>query len=257
VRECGRPSLLDKVGARCSTSGGDMELLAWWNEQFETEHSSLSDLSDGVVYLQLLDALSPGSVELRNLSLAPLTVDERARNLSLFKVAARRLGVDTGGEVDVSALARGDPEAHSRLATALREVTERSADTLDAIDGYPALKARMEARAFSGHPPESAAEGQNVSQRRDELDQLIDCLEQELAKRMQALEETQTDFYEARHERGLLFTALQRVERVCVDMVAQDPADPLAGDLLAIAADMPDDWRPADDDFEEDAQYQF
>mmetsp|Transcript_39697 Transcript_39697/g.98136 ORF Transcript_39697/g.98136 Transcript_39697/m.98136 type:complete len:116 (+) Transcript_39697:199-546(+) len=115
----------------------------------------------------------------------------------------------------------------------------------------------MEARAFSGHPPESAAEGQNVSQRRDELDQLIDCLEQELAKRMQALEETQTDFYEARHERGLLFTALQRVERVCVDMVAQDPADPLAGDLLAIAADMPDDWRPADDDFEEDAQYQF
>lgn len=93
-----------------------------------------------------------------------------------------------------------------------------------------------------------AEPSQNVSQRRDELGQLIECLKQELTKRMQALEEMQTDFYEARHERGLLFAALQRVERICVQMCKVDPTDALAGDLVDIVAEVPERWMQGDDD---------
>lgn len=93
---------------------------------------------------------------------------------------------------------------------------------------------------------ERGASGTN--QRRDELGQLIECLKQELTKRMQALEEMQTDFYEARHERGLLFAALQRVERICVQMCKADPTDSLAGDLVDIIAEVPERWMQVDDD---------
>ena len=95
---------------------------------------------------------------------------------------------------------------------------------------------------------ESRRADPSVSQRRDELGQLIECLKQELTKRMQALEEMQTDFYEARHERGLLFAALQRVERICVQMCKADPTDSLAGDLVDIVAEVPERWMPVDDD---------
>ncbi|KAG8469413.1 hypothetical protein KFE25_005868 [Diacronema lutheri] len=239
------------------------ELLAWWNEQFESEATSFADLCDGVLYVQMLDALFPGAVELHRLELAPTTVDERARNLHVFNAAVRRLGVDVGGVIDVPRLARGDADAHAGLAHALRAHADSSALRLDAVQGYAALKARMEARALIG-PMRSQAniasacgpgiispvDGPKVSQRRDELDQLVECLKQEVAKRMQALEEQQSDFYEARHERGLLFSALQRVERICAQMVDEDPGDPLAGDLLAIVGDVPDDWQTAGDDDE-------
>jgi hypothetical protein len=251
--------------------------LEWWTEQFETEHlASLSDLADGVLFMQLLDALFPGSVELHRLNLSPLTVDERERNLQLFQASVRRLVVETG-EIDVSRLARGDEEALARLAHTLKTFTEASADRLDAIDSYPALKVRMEARALAGPswggarraaPDETSApsperaeepESPKVSQRRDELGQLIDCLKQELTKRMQTLEELQAEFYEVRHERGLLFSALQRVERICVQMCEADPADPLAGDLLALVAETPEDWKPAvaDHDGEEGGGYAY
>lgn len=227
------------------------ELLAWYNEQFETNASCFGDLSDGVVLLQMLDALFPGSVELARLNLAPTSVDERLRNLEAFKAG---LPIDIGGAADdVLLLARGDEDALAQLAQALRVYAEGTAERIDALEGYVASRARMEARAAGAPVWGEGTEGRvspvdspKVTQRQDELQQLVDCLKQELTKRMQALEDQQSDFYEARHERGLLFSALQRVERICMQMIERDPAHPLAGELLGIIAETPDDWRPCE-----------
>lgn len=243
-----------------------LELLEWWCEQFELQISSFSSLSDGVAFAQLLDALYPGSVELHRLKLAPATLEERVHNLRHLEGALHTLGMDV--EMDVHRLARGDETALVQLAEALRSHAEQSAERLDAVEGYAALKARMEANAAGapiwGEPSELAApaagrvapvDSPQASQRSDELGQLVDCLKQELTKRMQALEEQQTDFYEARHERGLLFSALQRVEKVCIQSAEAERPSALAGEILGIVADTPEDWKPASAEQDDDDEY--
>lgn len=242
------------------------DLLDWWNEQFQTQHTSLAALADGVQYMQLVDALlgEDGGL-LQTLQMLPGSREERVHNLQLVQQAIRHTGI--GVELtDIGRLADADEAEHFLVASALRQYAEASALRMDALEGYAALKARMEAAAAQGidvesepiglsEPPMPAADARSgansadpkLTQRRDELGQLVECLQQELAKRMRALEDTQAEFYEVRHERELLFGALQRIEHVCMERCEGDPEDPLAADLLSIIAEVPADFLAHDE----------
>jgi len=241
------------------------ELLEWWNEQFETQHRSLAAFADGVQYMQLIDALLPDGGLLHALQMAPRSHQERVRNLQSVQQAIQHTGI--GVELpDLDRLAAADEAEHFLVASALRDYAEDSALRMDALEGYAALKARMEAAAAGGSAPEdspldplepmtqpadhahtASSTDPKLMQRRDELGQLVECLQQELAKRMRSLEDVQAEFYEVRHERELLFGALQRIEHVCLQRCEGDPEDMLASDLLRIIAEVPPDFLPNDE----------
>jgi len=64
---------------------GRVELLAWLNDMVQTEYIRIEELSDGIAFLCVLDALDPeGGVPLHRLYFEPRSEVDRSKNLALM-----------------------------------------------------------------------------------------------------------------------------------------------------------------------------
>jgi microtubule-associated protein, RP/EB family len=64
---------------------GRLELLSWLNEALSTDYPKIELLSDGIAYLQILDALHPSAnVPLHRLNFTAKHKDDYARNLRIL-----------------------------------------------------------------------------------------------------------------------------------------------------------------------------
>ena len=63
---------------------GRLELLAWLNEMVETDYPKVEMCSDGIAYLQVIDALHPNFVPLQRVNFNGKNKDDFARNIKIL-----------------------------------------------------------------------------------------------------------------------------------------------------------------------------
>lgn len=64
---------------------GRFELLQWVNKFLEMDYAKIENLSDGIAYIQIFDALYPGQVPLDTVNFTAKTKPDFERNLHIFQ----------------------------------------------------------------------------------------------------------------------------------------------------------------------------
>eukprot|EP00347_Sterkiella_histriomuscorum_P009498 403340986 len=78
---------------------GRLELLAWLNEQVETDYPKVELCSDGVAYLQVVDGLHPNFVPISRVNFNCKNKDDNARNLKILDDCLTKLKVNKNIQV--------------------------------------------------------------------------------------------------------------------------------------------------------------
>ena len=88
------PNVVTSISRHELTAVAQRDLLHWLNQTLQTDYGQITDVNDGIAYLQILDAIWPGaSVPLHRLNFHPRTRDDRERNLRVVRQTLQRLRV--------------------------------------------------------------------------------------------------------------------------------------------------------------------
>ena len=102
------PNVVTSISRHELTAVAQRDLLHWLNQTLQTDYGQITDVNDGIAYLQILDAIWPGaSVPLHRLNFHPRTRDDRERNLRVVRQTLQRLRVVEDAPLDVEAIAKG------------------------------------------------------------------------------------------------------------------------------------------------------
>jgi RP/EB family microtubule-associated protein len=111
--------------ARTSRALGRWELLRWLNDFLCLDQSKVEELSDGVAYCQLVDAVHPEKVPLNKLMWEPRTQHERLKNLGVLEKAMRESGMNK--TISADKIASGSFPENLALLQFLHAYVQRNA----------------------------------------------------------------------------------------------------------------------------------
>ena len=115
------PNVVTSISRHELTAVAQRDLLHWLNQTLQTDYGQITDVNDGIAYLQILDAIWPGaSVPLHRLNFHPRTRDDRERNLRVVRQTLQRLRVVEDAPLDVEAIAKGGASSFSACNDFLR-----------------------------------------------------------------------------------------------------------------------------------------
>jgi len=122
---------------------GRLELLQWINGVVDADYARVEDLSDGVAYCQVFDALFPGRLPLHKLVFDPKRTEEKNSNLRLFSDSVKQVGFEK--TIPHARLASGKFAEHAELLQDLYDFCHRVSST--AGQSYPGYEIRAAAAA--------------------------------------------------------------------------------------------------------------
>ena len=120
---------------------GRLELVEWLNSVLQTDYRRIESLSDGVAFLQLVDACHPGLAALSKLKFDASHEQDYVHNLGLLEDAFRRCKISRA--VDVVQLSRCSFQYNLEMLQFLHAYVDRHYPT--APEEYPGYDRRLEA----------------------------------------------------------------------------------------------------------------
>ncbi|GIQ87414.1 microtubule-associated protein RP/EB [Kipferlia bialata] len=108
---------------------GKREILDWANSLLQTDVRRIEELANGCVYLQCMDVLHPGLVNLARVNWDAKTEYDRIQNLKFLQSLFKQVGIDRA--IEINKLARGKYQDNLEFAQFFKFHFETNYHTID------------------------------------------------------------------------------------------------------------------------------